>query len=65
MFQKKLAVRTMGDYLKRWGYTPQKPIKKAHQQNPEAVRKWFEEIFPSIVKKAKRLKALIFFGDEV
>ena len=33
----KLPVRTMGQYLKRWGFTPQKPVKKAYEQRPEAV----------------------------
>jgi transposase len=64
-FNKKLAVRTMGDYLKRWRYSPQKPIKQAHQRNPEAVRVWLEERFPKIVKLAIRLRAIIYFGDEV
>ena len=34
----KLPVRTVGKYLKRWGFTPQKPIKKAYEQRPEAVK---------------------------
>ena len=39
----RLAVRTMGLYLARWGFTPQKPIKKAYEQSPAAVKKWLEE----------------------
>ena len=42
-FGVKLAVRTVGDYLKRWGFTPQKPIKKAYEQRPEAVQAWLDE----------------------
>lgn len=34
----KLPVRTVGKYLARWGFTPQKPIKKAYEQRPEAVQ---------------------------
>ena len=34
----KLPVRTVGKYLKRWGFTPQKPIKKAYEQRPEGVK---------------------------
>jgi transposase len=34
----KLSVRGIGNYLKRWGFTPQKPIKKAYEQRPEAVK---------------------------
>lgn len=33
----KLSVRGVGNYLKRWGFTPQKPIKKAYEQRPKAV----------------------------
>lgn len=34
----KLSVRMVGKYLKRWGFTPQKPIKKAYEQRPGAVK---------------------------
>lgn len=36
----KLSVRGVGNYLSRWGFTPQKPIKKACEQRPEAVQAW-------------------------
>ncbi|VAW10766.1 Mobile element protein [hydrothermal vent metagenome] len=54
----------MGRYLKKWGYTPQKPIKKAFEQKPENVKKWLEEEYPAIAKRAKAEKATIYFGDE-
>jgi transposase len=38
-FVVKLQVCTMGKYLTRWGFTPQKPMKKAYEQSPVAVRK--------------------------
>ena len=44
----------MGDYLKSWGFTPQKPIKKAYEQNSKAVNKWLEEEYPKIVKQSKK-----------
>ena len=31
-----LHVRSVGKYLKRWGFTPQKPIKRAYEQSPAA-----------------------------
>lgn len=43
LFGIKLAVRTMGLYLARWGFTPQKPMKKAYEQSPAAVKKWLDE----------------------
>ena len=54
----------VGRYLRAWGYTPQKPISKAFEQKPEKVQKWLKEEFPAIKKKAKREKAMIYFGDE-
>ncbi|GAP94250.1 winged helix-turn-helix domain-containing protein [Leptolyngbya sp. NIES-2104] len=33
-----MPIRTVGEYLKRWGYTPQKPLKRAYEQDPKAVQ---------------------------
>jgi len=54
----------VGRYLKSWGFTPQKPIKKAFEQKPENVKKWLEEQYPIIQERAKKEKAIIYFGDE-
>ena len=59
-----LPIRTMGEYLKRWGYTPQKPLKRAYEQNPEAIRRWLQEEYPAIVARSYREKARIHWGDE-
>jgi transposase len=59
-----LAITTTGDYLRSWGFTPQKPKKKAYEQNPKAVKKWMEEEYPTIKKKAKSENAEIHWGDE-
>lgn len=59
-----LPLRTITDYLKRWGFTPQRPTKRAYEQNPEAVAKWHETTYPEIQAKAKREKAEIHWGDE-
>jgi transposase len=60
----KLAVRTMGLYLGRWGFTPQKPMKKAYEQSPAAVKQWHEEQYPVITACAKVEGAEIHWGDE-
>ena len=60
----KLSVRGVGNYLKRWGFTPQKPIKKAYEQRPEAVQAWLDEQYPEIEKRAKSEEAEIHWGDE-
>lgn len=60
----KLPIRTVGLYLHRWGFTPQKPVKRAYEQQPEAVRKWLDETYPCIVRKANEESAEIHWGDE-
>ncbi|MCB9169464.1 MAG: winged helix-turn-helix domain-containing protein [Flavobacteriales bacterium] len=52
-YDRKLAIRRVGLYLERWGFTPQKPPGKAYEQRPEAVRKWMHEDFPAIRARAK------------
>jgi transposase len=60
----KLGVRAIGNYLARWGFTPQRPIKRAYEQRPEAVKKWLDEQYPDIAKRAKVEGAEIHWGDE-
>jgi transposase len=59
-----LPVRTMGEYLKRWGFTPQRPITRAYEQRPEAVKAWLDEQYPQIAQRAKDEDAEIHWGDE-
>jgi transposase len=59
-----LPLRTITDYLKRWGFTPQKPTKRAYEQNPKAVAQWQETVYPQIQARAKQEKAEIHWGDE-
>ena len=59
-----IPIRTIGDYLKRWDFTPQKPLKRAYEQNPKAVKTWLEEEYPAIQQKAKNEDAEIHWGDE-
>ena len=54
----------MGDYLKSWGFTPQKPKKKAYEQNSKSVNKWLEDEYPKIKKQAKKENAEIHWADE-
>src|SRR3712207_1504493 len=61
-----LAVRTVGKYLARWGFTAQKPIRRAYEQDPAAVRRWPRREYPAIVARARARQAqgVIFWGDE-
>ena len=60
----KLPIRTVGEYLHRWGFTPQKPVKKSYEQQPERVKKWLDEEYPGIARKAREEGAEILWGDE-
>ena len=59
-----LQVRSIGKYLTRWGFTPQKPIKRAYEQKPEAVQAWLEGEYPAIEQRARSEGAEIHWGDE-
>lgn len=59
-----LHVRSVGKYLARWGFTPQKPIKRAYEQSPAAVGAWLQEIYPAIVERARAEAGEIHWGDE-
>lgn len=63
-FNIELPARTIRHYLQSWGFTPQKPLKKAYEQNPEKVREWLENEYPKIKAEAKAENAQIFWGDE-
>ena len=59
-----MPVRTVGDYLARWGFTVQRPAKQSMDQKPEAVQKWLHEEYPAIHEEAKKEGAEIYWGDE-
>lgn len=52
-------------YLKAWGLTPQKPVRRAYEQDPVKVAQWLREEYPAIRARAKREKADIYWGDEM
>lgn len=60
----KLAIRTVGEYLARWGMTPQRPAKFSFQQNSEEVQQWLTVDYPKIEERAKKEGAQIFWQDE-
>jgi transposase len=55
---------TLDDYLKRWGFTAQRPVIYNRQQNEAAVEKWLNEDFPALKERAKEEGGEIFWGDE-
>ena len=63
-FQKKVSVTTVGRVLARLDITPQKPLRRAYERDPEAIERWKAEEYPKLKKRAKRCGADIFFLDE-
>ena len=55
----KMPIRTVGEYLMRWGFTPQRPLRKAYKQNPTAVKNWLDTEYPDIAKRAIKENAQI------
>lgn len=60
-----VSINTAGNYLRGWGFTPQKPVRRAYEQNPVVVQRWLDEEYPALVKRAKAEKAVIYWGDEM
>lgn len=60
-----LSIWTVGRYLARWGFTPQKPMRRAFERDPDKVRRWLKAEYPSIRKLAQAEKAEIHWGDEM
>lgn len=60
----RLSVRAVGNYLQRWGFTPQKPLRRADEQQPAAVQAWLKEQYPAIEAQAKAERGEIHWGDE-
>jgi transposase len=61
---KRLGLSTVQLYLQRWGMTPQKPLARAKQRSPAAIRAWLDQDYPAIAKRAKAERAAIYWGDE-
>jgi transposase len=61
----RVAEKTAGRYLRAWGFSPQKPARRALEQNPEIVARWLDERYPAIEARAYREKSLILWADEM
>ncbi|XGV94822.1 MAG: winged helix-turn-helix domain-containing protein [Leptolyngbya sp. BL-A-14] len=59
-----LPLRTVGASPNRWGYTPQKPLKRAYEQDPEQVQAWLDLEYSAIKQRAQQANAEIGWGDE-
>jgi transposase len=64
-FNKHRSVWRLGRWLRQWNLTPQKPLKKAYEQAPQAVQQWLNEDYPAIRRKARRERGEIHWGDQM
>lgn len=60
----RLEVSTVGRYLRRWGFTLKRPVKRALEADPVVVEAWLEEVYPAIKARAKKQGAMILWQDE-
>jgi len=63
-FGVELGVTAVGALLAKLGLTPQKPLQRAYQRDPEAIERWQREVYPALARKAKRQGAEVYFWDE-
>lgn len=64
-FDVSVSVRTVGRYLKQWGLSPQKPLRRAYEQDPDEVQRWLSYRYPQIRRRAREQGAEIHWGDQM
>jgi len=60
-----VSLTTVGRYLKAWGMSPQKPVRRAYERNDAAIARWLAEDYPAVARDAKHAGATIYWGDEM
>ncbi len=60
-----VSLVTVGRYLRAWGVSPQKPVRRAYERNDAAITRWLKQAYPALARQAKRDKAAIYWGDEM
>lgn len=60
----RLCLTAIGTYLAAWGFTAQKPIRRATERDEAAIQAWLAHDYPAIVRRAKKQKAEIHWADE-
>ena len=64
-FDMAVSLSTVGRYLKAWGLSPQRPVRRAYERNDAAIAAWLKHDYPAIAREAKRERAAIYWGDEM
>src|SRR5689334_270969 len=59
-----LSLSVVGDYLRGWGFTAQRPVRRASERQDEAVRAWLASTYPAIAQRARAQRGEIHWADE-
>jgi transposase len=59
-----LSLSVVGRYLRSWGFTAQRPMRRATERQDEAVRAWLENTYPAIAQRARAQGGEIHWADE-
>jgi transposase len=60
-----VSLTTVGRYLQAWGFSPQKPVRRAYERNDVAIQRWLTREYPAIARDAKREGATIYWANEM
>ncbi|WP_309673140.1 IS630 family transposase [Gemmatimonas sp.] len=60
-----VSLTTVGRYLRAWGFSVQKPVRRAYERNDAAIARWLKREYPAIARDARREGATIYWGDEM
>jgi len=60
-----VSLVTVGRYLKAWGMSPQKPVRRAYERQDAAITRWLTQEYPALARQAKRERAALYWGDEM
>ena len=60
----RLDLTTVGRYLRRWGFTLKRPVKRALEADPVVVEAWLADVYPQIKARAARERGLVLWQDE-
>jgi hypothetical protein len=59
-----LSLSVVGDYLRGWGFTAQRPMRRATERQDGAIRVWLESTYPPIARRARAQGGEIHWADE-
>src|SRR5437867_4927997 len=59
-----LGLTAVGRLLAGLEITPQKPLRRAYERDPERIQKWLDDDYPKLRRRAKKYGAKIYFLDE-